>query len=432
MEIYKNTKVYIICPARTVTGGPELLHQLGAALQKRRIQSYMYYLPEHTEHPVPERYRKYHVPYTETIEDTAENILIVPETYTTLLYGWQHIRRALWWMSVDNWLVDAVSVMKSNLYQEFRIPARPVFYFFHREDETIQHLTQSEYANQLLQTNQVPRERIASLTDYLNTVFLQECDHSDYSRKQDIIVYNPRKGKDFTDQLIAAAPDLHWAAIENMTPEQVQQLLAQAKVYIDFGTHPGKDRIPREAAISGCCVLTDRRGAAKFFKDVPIAERYKFADTAEEIPAILARSRQVMHDYATAIRDFADYRAEIRQQRQQFEREVDSVFVKTYSEPDRLRLALWQEPVHDTSVWDAARSMPELDIRFLVQDEQAGNFLQSGSYQLEVINRAEAVWQYQEGQIDKILLVADYPEEPRQFLVQQGIPMEDILSLSFS
>ena len=245
-------------------------------------------------------------------------------------------------------------------------------------------------------------------------------------------MYNPRKGQDFTDQLIAAAPDLHWAAIENMTPEQVQQLLAQAKVYIDFGTHPGKDRIPREAAISGCCVLTDRRGAAKFFKDVPIAERYKFADTAEEIPAILTRIRQVMRDYATAIQDFADYRAEIRQQRQQFEREVDSVFVKTYSEPDRLRLALWQEPVHDTSVWDAARSMPELDIRFLVQDEQAGNFLQSGSYQLDVINRAEAVWQYQEGQIDKILLVADYPEEPRQFLVQQGIPMEDILTLSFS
>ena len=139
-----------------------------------------------------------------------------------------------------------------------------------------------------------------------------------------------------------------------------------------------------------------------------------------------------MRDYTTAIQDFADYRAEIRQQRQQFEREVDSVFIKTYSEPDRLRLALWQEPVHDTSVWDAARSMPELDIRFLVQDEQAGNFLQSGSYQLEVINRAEAVWQYQEGQIDKILLVADSPEEPRQFLVQQGIPMEDILTLSFS
>lgn len=431
MEIYKNTKVYIICPARTVTGGPELLHQLGAALQKRRIQSYMYYLPEHTEHPVPERYRKYHVPYTETIEDTAENILIVPETYTTLLYGWQHIRRALWWMSVDNWLADVVAVVKSNQCREFRIPARPVFYFFHREDEKIQHLTQSEYANQLLQTNQVPRERIASLTDYLNTVFLQECDHIDYSRKQDIIVYNPRKGKDFTDQLIAAAPNLHWVAIENMTPEQVRQLLAQAKVYIDFGTHPGKDRIPREAAISGCCVLADRRGAAKFFKDVPIDEHYKFADTAEEIPAILARIRQVMRDYTTAIQNFAVYRTEIQQQRQQFEQEVDTIFVKTYTEPDCLRLALWQEPIRDTRVWDAARSMPELDICFLVQDEQAGNFLQSGAHRLEVITREEVIWLYQEKRIDKILIVADHDVQYRQCLLEHGVNAEDVMSLSF-
>ena len=245
-------------------------------------------------------------------------------------------------------------------------------------------------------------------------------------------MYNPRKGQDFTDQLIAAAPDLHWAAIENMTPEQVQQLLAQAKVYIDFGTHPGKDRIPREAAISGCCVLTDRRGAAKFFKDVPIADQYKFADTAEEIPAILTRIRQVMRDYATAIQDFADYRAEIRQQRQQFEREVDTVFVKTYIEKARLRLGLWQEPFHDTSVLDAARSMPELDIRFLVQDQPIEDFLQSDRYKLDVITRAEAIWQYEEGQIDKVLLVTGSMEEPRQFLIQQGVSLDDILILSFS
>ena len=244
-------------------------------------------------------------------------------------------------------------------------------------------------------------------------------------------MYNPRKGQDFTDQLIAAAPDLHWVAIENMTPEQVRQLLAQAKVYIDFGTHPGKDRIPREAAISGCCVLADRRGAAKFFKDVPIDEHYNFADTAEEIPAILARIRQVMRDYTTAIQNFAVYRTEIQQQRQQFEREVDMIFVKTYTEPDCLRLALWQEPIRDTRVWDAARSMPELDICFLVQDEQAGNFLQSGAHRLEVITREEVIWLYQEKRIDKILIVADHDVQYRQCLLEHGVNAEDIMSLSF-
>lgn len=29
--------------------------------------------------------------------------------------------------------------------------------------------------------------------------------------------------------------------------------MRKAKVYIDFGFHPGKDRIPREAVMCGAC-----------------------------------------------------------------------------------------------------------------------------------------------------------------------------------
>ena len=49
-----------------------------------------------------------------------------------------------------------------------------------------------------------------------------------------------------------------------MTPEQVVDLMSESKVYIDFGNHPGKDRIPREAVINGCCVITGVRGSARF------------------------------------------------------------------------------------------------------------------------------------------------------------------------
>jgi len=46
-------------------------------------------------------------------------------------------------------------------------------------------------------------------------------------------------------------------------------------MYIDFGTHPGKDRIPREAALRNCIVLTNRNGAADNNVDVPIPNEYK-------------------------------------------------------------------------------------------------------------------------------------------------------------
>lgn len=55
--------------------------------------------------------------------------------------------------------------------------------------------------------------------------------------------------------------------------------MSKSKVYIDFGNHPGKDRIPREAAISGCIVITGKRGAAAFAEDVCIPETYKFDES---------------------------------------------------------------------------------------------------------------------------------------------------------
>lgn len=36
------------------------------------------------------------------------------------------------------------------------------------------------------------------------------------------------------------------------------------------------DRLPREAALAGCIVLTNREGAAKFDQDVPLPREFKF------------------------------------------------------------------------------------------------------------------------------------------------------------
>ncbi|KAL3809235.1 hypothetical protein ACHAXA_005283 [Cyclostephanos tholiformis] len=46
--------------------------------------------------------------------------------------------------------------------------------------------------------------------------------------------------------------------------------------YIDFGPHPGMDRLPREAALAGCIVITNREGAAAHDEDVPLPQEFKF------------------------------------------------------------------------------------------------------------------------------------------------------------
>jgi len=64
-------------------------------------------------------------------------------------------------------------------------------------------------------------------------------------------------------------------AIENMTQTEVQETLQSSKYFIDFGHHPGKDRIPREAALFDCIPIFRKAGAAGNMKDVGLPDTLK-------------------------------------------------------------------------------------------------------------------------------------------------------------
>ncbi len=64
--------------------------------------------------------------------------------------------------------------------------------------------------------------------------------------KEDIIIYNPTKNDEFLGEIMSQTPKLTWKPLEKMTPQQVAGWMNRAKLYIDFGYHPGKERMPRE------------------------------------------------------------------------------------------------------------------------------------------------------------------------------------------
>jgi len=122
--------------------------------------------------------------------------------------------------------------------------------------------------------------------------------NGDSNQNRDLdVVYNPAKGMHYTDEIIRRAcgkkakthPDgsvsgggITFSPIgkgeggrERMTGEEVVALLKRSKVYIDFGPHPGMDRLPREAALAGCVVITNREGAADYDEDVPLPNEFK-------------------------------------------------------------------------------------------------------------------------------------------------------------
>ena len=98
----KFKSIYIVAPGNSVTGGPELLHQLASSLQKNGHQVFICYYPFNRQFKCPDQYLKYKTNQG-VIEDSSENLLIVPEVLTGLVPKYKKINTAVWWLSVDNY-----------------------------------------------------------------------------------------------------------------------------------------------------------------------------------------------------------------------------------------------------------------------------------------------------------------------------------------
>jgi len=351
IKIYPNTKVYVVAPANTATGGPELLHQLVFHLRNDfNIEAYMYYVPSDLPDPVHPEYKQYNNPYVKEIEEKKENLLIVPEVIDGIrvLPKYSEIRKVIWWLSVDNLYLSAILSSKRNFFFRRVINKISNLIFnkhlfdinelalkkltrldlsnFDQVKQADFHLVQSYYAMHHLESNGISKRKIFYLSDYLNERFLKI--ETDLSKKENIVVYNPKKGFSFTKRIIKASSDIKFIPLINMTRQQVIKTLQRAKVYIDFGNHPGKDRIPREAAILGCCVITGKRGSAKYFEDVPIPEEYKFEDKEESIHRIISKIRDCFENFEEKYKDFNYYRRIIKEEPEKFVDNLKKNFVK--------------------------------------------------------------------------------------------------------
>jgi len=351
--IFDSTKVYIACPANAATGGPELLHQLAFHLiNDLNIRAFMYYYNfnrENFDSPVHPEYEFFNVPYVLEIpenDDVKENILIVPEVLSglSLLPKYKNIRKGVWFLSVDNYYFSKIKkrefLFHRALNKIMKLFGRPPLFDIFSEKNLIKLAEKYDYRNDNLlrsadfyMTNShrgmdwfKELSPLYYLSEYLNLDFLKI--KTDLSKKEDSVAYNPKKGIAFTKKIIKAAPDIKFVPIINMTRQQVIETIRKTKVYIDFGNHPGKDRIPREAAILGCCVITGKRGSAKYFEDVPIPEEYKFEDKSENIPAIVVKIKDCFENFVERYKDFEYYRQVIKNEPAKFVEDLRKIFVK--------------------------------------------------------------------------------------------------------
>jgi hypothetical protein len=314
--------IYIICPPKKATGGPEALHQLGYILNTLGYNAKMLY-SKYKKDPVHPFYKNYNVPYTMSIKDSVDNVIIIPESMTNLIAKYPLSEKKIWWLSLDFYEILMNSrEKKKNWIRKLFVPFKHTEYRF-EPNKTVTHWYQSQRTKEFLLTKKLDNE-IAYLCDYVTELFFENL--PDSFSKENIITYNPKKGLDKIQSFITLMPQYKWIPLTGMSREQMRDTLRKAKLHIDFGYFPGRDKIPREALISGVCLLTGRDGTSAFKEDLGIPEQYKLHQNDMSTEKIMELINYTMDNYETVFNDFLDFRTFVYNEKQNMIENVKQLF----------------------------------------------------------------------------------------------------------
>jgi hypothetical protein len=297
--------VYVYVYRGVRSGGPEAIHQLVHELGEQGVEAFLVPLPETVGWPEVEAYAHYGCRYADRAPDSPDTVVVLPEVAMSVASHHKHSRCVVWWLSVDH----------AELYtlERWTNPRR-----IRRLLDTTRHVVQSAYALDVV-TN---RESLAAqmLSDYVTTSPGGPGDPAPRA-----VAFNPARGERFTAAAQALAPDLDWRPVAGLDRGQVDDLLRTTGVYLDLGTHPGKDRIPREAALGGCVVVVSRTGSAAYAEDVPLPEDHKVPltdDPGEVARRVVPLLRSVLADRSSHLAAQRPYVEAIGREREVFRQEV--------------------------------------------------------------------------------------------------------------
>lgn len=333
LNINSNTIFYIACPANFASGGPEDLHQLASELKSHGFRVFMHYF-EYKKRifptPVDKEYDHFKLPYSEKIINEPNNVLILPETKCIFLWKkkYNKIQKVIWWLSVTNFFLTLEKRKKylqeknknilKRLYKDQTIPTLEKV----RKTDAF-HIAHSYFSLDFLKQNHF--NILGQIQDYMDNIFYKTDEIKCY--KKDIVIYNGMKNGEFLEKIKSQSTDLKWLEMKNMTLSEIADCMKKAKVYVDFGYHPGKEKMPREACLLDCCLIIGKEGSARFKEDMPIKDEYHFEKEEYNIPSIINIIKDCLLNYDNRVKDFLDYKNVLLKEKETFSADVKKVLL---------------------------------------------------------------------------------------------------------
>ena len=260
-------------------------------------------------------------------------VVVAPEVWAPQLLALQGVQRVLWWLSVDNAYQPGGDFFYDRLGTPGRYAVlrkafeRPLSRLLQSPQAgSLIHAVQSDYARRHVESRY---GRATMLTDYLTDGLDAIPDVAALSTdRTPKVLYYPTKGlRPMKRVMQSCGTEMEFVALAGLSRPELVAQLREAMIYVDLGSHPGRDRLPREAAASGCVVVVGRRGAGGNAIDLPMPERYKVQTpsrtvSAEPVSRLLG---QILGSFEEHQAGMAGFREVIRGQRSRFQAEVGTL-----------------------------------------------------------------------------------------------------------
>jgi spore coat polysaccharide biosynthesis predicted glycosyltransferase SpsG len=108
--------VYLVAPAGVYTGGPTALFQLCNALRRYGVNAIIAFYGKIEGDPLHPNYRKYECPWVTVndIKNEKTNAIITPETAINQTSRFSNIKKIIYWLAVDNYVLSSYKRSKLN------------------------------------------------------------------------------------------------------------------------------------------------------------------------------------------------------------------------------------------------------------------------------------------------------------------------------
>ena len=271
----------------TITGGPRAMLQLGSKLQELGAHVSLCFddveAKELFTDWVNELLPKAEIVLAKYLNNYNNYNLIVTETDLRILkeLNWSG-SIVCYMLSVDNCAAYGLKrlTIEANI-RHLKHIVRQIYFRNHvswaqQSARVDLFVAQSHYAMEILvKSSSTPIFLIGDYIDSSKSIF-EKKNRSINSKTKLRVCFNPNKGRIYSAIARFFNKSVQFIPIQGLNDRQLVELYQTCDAYVDFGSQPGKDRLPREAIACNCPSFIRHSGAGFNYSDFPRSKEFRF------------------------------------------------------------------------------------------------------------------------------------------------------------